>query len=128
MKIALDCANGSASYSAKQLLEKNNAEITVIHNDPTGININNHCGSTHPEDLQELMKKGNYDIGFAFDGDADRLIAVDSNGNLMDGDHILYICGKYLNETNELKKNTVVTTVMANLGLLKALIEKIFLM
>lgn len=120
MKIALDCANGSASYSAKQLLEKNNAEITVIHNDPTGININNHCGSTHPEDLQELMKKGNYDIGFAFDGDADRLIAVDPNGNLMDGDHILYICGKYLNETNELKKNTVVTTVMANLGLLKA--------
>ena len=92
----------------------------MIHNDPTGININNHCGSTHPEELQELMKKGNYDIGFAFDGDADRLIAVDPNGNLMDGDYILYICGKYLNETKELKKNTVVTTVMANLGLLKA--------
>ncbi|NLC96286.1 MAG: phosphoglucosamine mutase [Erysipelotrichaceae bacterium] len=118
--IAIDCANGSASTTAKQLLESLNANCTVIHNDPNGININTKCGSTHPEELQNLMRSDEYDIGFAFDGDADRLIGVDSNGDLLTGDHILYICGKYLKENNQLVKNTVVTTVMANLGLLKS--------
>ncbi len=120
MNIALDCANGSASTTAKQLLSRLNANCTVIHNDPSGTNINNHCGSTHPEELVSLVKSGNYDIGFAFDGDADRLIAVDSNGELLTGDHVLYACGNYLKDKNELNDNTVVTTVMANLGLFKA--------
>ena len=121
MNIALDCANGSASTTAKQLLEKLNANCTVIHNDPNGININTKCGSTHPEELQEMMKKGDYDIGFAFDGDADRLIGVDPNGNLITGDHVLYVGGKYLKQTGELVNDTIVTTVMANLGLFKSL-------
>ena len=85
------------------------------------ININVHCGSTHPESLQELVRNGNYDLGLAFDGDADRLIAVDSQGNLMNGDTILYICGKYLESKNELNNHVVVSTVMANLGFFKAL-------
>ncbi len=121
MHIALDCANGSASTTAKQLLSRLNADCTVIHNDPNGININTKCGSTHPEELVELVKQGDFDIGFAFDGDADRLIAVDRNGNLLTGDHILYACGNYLKDRNQLNENTLVTTVMANLGLFKAL-------
>lgn len=121
IKLAIDCANGSASTTAVQLLSRLGAEIMVIHNDPNGININTKCGSTHPEDLQEIVRHGNYDLGLAFDGDADRLIAVDSKGNLINGDHIIYICSKYLKNKGELNKNTVVTTVMANLGLFKAL-------
>ena len=119
MNIALDCANGSASTTARQLLGRFNANCTVINNDPNGININTDCGSTHPEAIISLMKSGNYDIGFAFDGDADRLIAIDKNGELLTGDHVLYACGKYLKEKGMLKNNTVVTTVMANLGLFK---------
>ena len=123
MNIALDCANGSASTTARQLLGRFNANCTVINNDPNGININTDCGSTHPEAIISLMKSGNYDIGFAFDGDADRLIAIDKNGDLLTGDHVLYACGKYLKEKGMLKNNTVVTTVMANLGLFKVFNE-----
>lgn len=121
MNLAIDCANGSSSVTAKRLLEKMGAHVEAIHNEPSGININVHCGSTHPESLQELVRNGNYDLGLAFDGDADRLIAVDSQGNLMNGDTILYICGKYLESKNELNNHVVVSTVMANLGFFKAL-------
>jgi phosphoglucosamine mutase len=122
--IAIDCANGSSSVTAEKMLRKLNANLTVIHSKPDGVNINTNCGSTHPGDLQKLIKDGNYDVGFAFDGDADRLITVNSKGELVDGDYALYICSKYLKESNEFVNNTVVTTVMANLGFFKAL-EKI---
>lgn len=119
-KIAIDCANGSAFTTAEKMLKRLNASCTVIANEPNGININKSCGSTHPEHLQKLVAEGNYDLGLAFDGDADRLIAVNHLGELVDGDHILYICAKYLSEKKLLNHNTVVTTVMANLGLFKA--------
>lgn len=121
MRLAVDCANGSASTTAVQLLTRLGATIDVIHNDPNGVNINTHCGSTHPEELQEIVRKGSYDLGLAFDGDADRLIAVDHTGELVTGDHVIYMCAKYLKEHSELNKNTAVTTVMSNLGLFKAL-------
>lgn len=121
MNIALDLANGSATSCALETLLDLGAKCKVIHTTPDGININTHCGSTHPEDLQELMKTGKYDVGFAFDGDADRLIAVDEEGNLFDGDHTLYVCGKYYTKHGKLNKNTIVTTVMANLGFYKAM-------
>ena len=120
MKIALDLSNGSATSCAVETLRDLGAKCKVLHSTPDGININTKCGSTHPESLQELMKTGEYAVGFAFDGDADRLIAVDEEGNLFDGDHILYACGKYYSKVGKLNKNTVVTTVMANLGLYKA--------
>lgn len=120
-KIAIDCANGSSSYTAVQLLKRTNAKIVVINNDPDGVNINTHCGSTHPESLQQLVKEEKCDLGLAFDGDADRLIAINEKGELITGDHILYICGEYLKNQGSLKDDTVVTTVMANLGLFKAL-------
>lgn len=122
MKIALDLANGSATATAAQVLSELGATLEVIHSSPNGVNINTKCGSTHPEELQELMRenKGMFDCGFAFDGDADRLIAVDENGDLITGDHTLYICGNYLKNRGHLKENTVVTTVMANLGLYRA--------
>lgn len=120
MKIALDLANGSATTTAQECLSELGATLEVIHSEPNGININNKCGSTHPESLQELVREGNYDVGFAFDGDADRLIAVDEDGNLMNGDYILHICGKHMLKKGILKDNVVVTTVMANLGLYKA--------
>ncbi|MGN1344054.1 MAG: phosphoglucosamine mutase [Traorella sp.] len=120
MKIVLDLANGSATTTAQECLSELGATLEVIHSEPNGININDHCGSTHPEELQEIMREGNYDVGFAFDGDADRLIAVDEDGNLINGDYILHICGKYLLKKGKLKDNAVVTTVMANLGLYKA--------
>lgn len=122
MKIALDLANGSATATAAQVLSELGATLEVIHSSPNGVNINTKCGSTHPEELQELMRenKGMFDCGFAFDGDADRLIAVDENGDLITGDHTLYICGNYLKNRGHLKGNTVVTTVMANLGLYRA--------
>ena len=97
-----------------------NATLDVIHENPDGININTKCGSTHPEELLNKVQNGVYDIGFAFDGDADRLIAVSSDGSIIDGDYILYICGQYLKAQGHLNHNTVVTTVMANLGLFKA--------
>ena len=120
MNIALDLANGSAVATAVETLRELGAKLEVIHSEPNGVNINTHCGSTHPEELQELMRKGHYDAGFAFDGDADRLIAVDEDGNLINGDYTLYIVGKALKAKGLLKDDVVVTTVMANLGLYKA--------
>ena len=120
MKIALDLANGSATSTAVECLSELGATVEVLHGEPNGVNINLKCGSTHPERLQDLMREGDYHVGFAFDGDADRLIAVDEEGNLIKGDYILHILGKYMKEKNTLKDNVVVTTVMANLGLYKA--------
>ena len=119
--LALDLANGSATTTAEKLLRRMGAHCTVIHSEPNGVNINTKCGSTHPESLQELMKSEIFDLGLAFDGDADRLIAVDPQGNLINGDYVLYICGKYLKENGLLHGNTVVSTVMANLGFFKAM-------
>ena len=120
MKIALDLANGSATSCAAAVLSELGATVEVIHTSPNGININTKCGSTHPEELQEMMKNGDFDAGFAFDGDADRLIAVDETGNLITGDHTMYICGCYMHDHNCLNENKVVTTVMSNLGLYRA--------
>ncbi|HIT89112.1 MAG TPA: phosphoglucosamine mutase [Candidatus Merdenecus merdavium] len=120
MKVGLDCSNGSASSIAKSVFDALGAKTYTIHNEPDGTNINKDCGSTHIEVLQRFVKEKGLDIGFAYDGDADRCIAVDENGNLVDGDLILYVCGKYMKEQGRLDKNTVVTTVMSNLGLYKA--------
>ena len=125
MKIAVDLANGSATATAVETLSSLGATVEAIHNSPNGININTNCGSTHPKELQEMMREGNYDVGFAFDGDADRLIAVDEDGNLFNGDYTLYVCGRYMKKNNTLNKNTVVTTVMANLGLYHALRDNV---
>jgi len=116
MKIAVDCANGAASAVAVKTLEDLGADIFSIHNKPNGLNINLNCGSTHPEDLQHLVTAQKADIGLAFDGDADRLYAVDENGELIDGDKIMMICGHRLNEEGNLPGNTIVSTVMSNLG------------
>ena len=121
IKIAIDASNGSATVSALEVLEALGAKCTIMHNEPNGININDHCGSTHPEALQAYVKANGFDLGLAFDGDADRLIAVDHEGELVDGDKTIYICGSYLNEKGLLNDKSVVTTVMANLGLYKAL-------
>lgn len=119
-RIGLDCANGSSSAIAKNVFDALGAKTYVISNEPDGVNINRGCGSTHIEQLQQLVKEKKLDMGFAYDGDADRCIAVDENGEIVNGDHILYICGKYLKETGRLSNNTVVTTIMSNLGLYKA--------
>ena len=121
MKVALDTANGAASTSARQIFADLGAQITVIGETPDGLNINLNVGSTHPEALQELVKENQSAIGLAFDGDSDRLIAVDENGEIVDGDKIMYIIGKYLSEKGQLAQNTIVTTVMSNLGFHKAL-------
>ena len=121
MKVALDTANGAASTSARQIFADLGAQITVIGETPDGLNINLNVGSTHPEALQELVKESQSAIGLAFDGDSDRLIAVDENGEIVDGDKIMYIIGKYLSEKGQLVQNTIVTTVMSNLGFHKAL-------
>ncbi|MGT2935357.1 phosphoglucosamine mutase [Streptococcus castoreus] len=121
MTVALDTANGAASVSARDVFLDLNAKIAVIGEKPTGLNINAGVGSTHPEQLQELVKETGADIGLAFDGDSDRLIAVDENGDIVDGDRIMFIIGKYLAEKGLLAKNTIVTTVMSNLGFHKAL-------
>ncbi len=120
-KLAVDCANGSSSVSAQNVLEALGATCTMINNEPDGININTKCGSTHPEQLQELVKNGDFDLGLAFDGDADRMIMVAPDGELITGDHVLYVCGKYFRDLGRLNNDTVVTTVMANLGLFIAL-------
>lgn len=120
-RIGLDCANGSASAIAGRIFTALGADVTVIHNQPNGRNINEKCGSTHIEDLQELVRKQGLDAGFAFDGDADRCLCVDEHGELVDGDKIIYIYGAYLKQAGRLKNNTVVTTIMSNLGLYKAL-------
>lgn len=119
-KVGLDCANGSASTIAKSVFDALGAETHVINSDPNGLNINKDCGSTHIEQLQAYVKEHGLDVGFAYDGDADRCLAVDENGNVVDGDLILYICGKYIKEQGRLRNNKVVTTVMSNLGLYKA--------
>src|SRR5699024_5044421 len=121
--VVLDCANGATSSMVPQLFADLEAEFDTIGNNPDGKNINDGVGSTYPEKLQELVVEKNAHIGLAFDGDGDRLIAVDENGQVIDGDQIMYICAKYLKEKGSLRGNTVVTTVMSNLGLLKALEE-----
>ncbi|VHA28245.1 phosphoglucosamine mutase [Streptococcus pyogenes] len=121
MTVALDTANGAASVSARDVFLDLNAEIAVIGEKPNGLNINDGVGSTHPEQLQELVKETGADLGLAFDGDSDRLIAVDETGEIVDGDRIMFIIGKYLSEKGLLAYNTIVTTVMSNLGFHKAL-------
>ena len=121
MHVALDAANGSASTSARQVFADLGARLTVIGESPNGLNINDQVGSTHPEALQKAVRESGAAIGLAFDGDSDRLIAVDENGDLVDGDKIMYIIGTYLSEKGLLKDNTIVTTVMSNLGFHKAL-------
>lgn len=121
MKIALDCANGSASFTAEKVLTRLGACCFVMNAEPDGININTGCGSTHPEGMQEYMRSHQCDIGLTFDGDADRQIPVRPDGELMNGDFVLYVCASYLKSRGRLTNNTVVTTVMSNLGLWKAL-------
>lgn len=120
MRVGLDCANGSASAIAKNVFDALGAETHVINNTPDGLNINTNCGSTHIKGLQKYVVENHLDVGFAYDGDADRCLAVDSEGKLVDGDKILYVCGKYMKEQGTLVNNTVVTTVMSNFGLYKA--------
>ena len=124
IKIGLDCSNGSTWMLAKSIFDALGAQTFVIGNQPTGLNINNNCGSTHIDGLCKLVKDNGLDIGFAFDGDADRCLAVDEKGNVLTGDNILYLCGCYMQKKGELEGNTVVTTVMSNLGLYKAFDEK----
>lgn len=120
LRVGLDCSNGSASSIAKSVFDALGAETYVINNEPNGTNINNECGSTHIEVLQKFVKEKNLDVGFAYDGDADRCLCVDDKGNIVDGDLILYVCGVYLKQHGELDNNTVVTTIMSNIGLYKA--------
>lgn len=123
MKVGLDCANGAAWNMAKAVFEALGAETKVINASPDGTNINNNAGSTHIEGLQKFVVENGLDVGFAYDGDADRCLCVDEKGNLISGDHILYIYGRYMKEREKLVNNTVVTTVMSNFGLYKAFDE-----
>ena len=120
-KIALDCANGSTWMIGRAVFDALGAKTYVINDKPDGLNVNLHCGSTHIEGLQQYVRENKLDVGFAFDGDADRCLAVDELGNVVNGDHIMYICAKYLKNRGQLPSNTVVTTVMSNFGLYKAL-------
>ncbi|MDD3218183.1 MAG: phosphoglucosamine mutase [Lachnospiraceae bacterium] len=120
MRVGLDCSNGSASSVAKSVFDALGAKTYVIHNQPDGTNINAGCGSTHIEELQTYVRENHLDVGFAYDGDADRCIAVDHEGDIIDGDLILYVCGKNLKEQGRLDNDTIVTTIMSNLGLYKA--------
>lgn len=120
-RVGLDCSNGSASAIAKNVFDALGAKTYVINNEPDGININRECGSTHIEYLQKFVKDNNLDVGFAYDGDADRCIAVDENGEVVDGDNILYVCGVYMKQHGQLENDTIVTTIMSNIGLYKAL-------
>ena len=119
MKIALDCANGSASVTANDLFKQLGAECVVINANPDGININKDCGSTHIEGIGKFVRENGFDLGFAFDGDADRLLAVDASGKLVDGDELMAISAKFLKEHDKLNGNTLVATVMSNMGLFK---------
>ncbi len=121
VKVGLDCSNGSASSIAKSVFDALGAETYVINDKPNGTNINMDCGSTHIDALQKYVKENNLDIGFAYDGDADRCMCVDDKGDIVNGDLILYVCGVYLKQNGELTNNTIVTTVMSNIGLYKAL-------
>ncbi len=121
LKIAVDCSNGSASAVAGKLFDKIGLNVSIINAEPNGTNINADCGSTHIEGLSIYVKENGFDMGFALDGDADRCLAVDENGNIIDGDRIIFLCGKYLKENQRLNADTVVTTVMSNIGLYKAL-------
>jgi phosphoglucosamine mutase len=121
LRIGLDCANGAASTVAPTLFEQLGAEVHVWHASPDGININDQCGALHPEFLQEKVREAGLDVGFAFDGDADRLIAVDHTGQILDGDYILAICARALLDDGLLSPRVIVGTVMANLGLERAL-------
>lgn len=121
IRVGLDCANGASSAIAKSVFDALGAKTYVINNDPDGLNINTNCGSTHIDVLKKFVKDKALDIGFAYDGDADRCIAVDEFGREVDGDLILYVCGKYLKDHGELSNDTIVTTIMSNIGLYKAL-------
>ena len=123
MNIGLDCANGSSWMIAKSVFDALGANVHVINNHPNGFNINENCGSTNISQLRQYVLDNKLDVGFAYDGDADRCIAIDETGRIIDGDLILYIYGKYLKENDKLVKNTVVTTVMSNFGLYKAFDE-----
>ncbi len=123
-KVGLDLANGAATTVAKGVFDALGAKTYVINGDPDGTNINRQCGSTHIEHLQKFVVENKLDVGFAYDGDADRCLAVDEKGNIIDGDLIMYLCGVYMKGRNDLKNNTVVTTIMSNLGLYKALDNK----
>jgi len=119
LKIAIDCANGSSSVSAKTVFESLGAECIVIADSPDGVNINKDCGSTHMGALQKCVLENNCDLGFAFDGDADRMLAVDHTGNIVDGDRAIALCAKYMQKSGTLKKDTAVVTVMSNMGFFK---------
>ncbi len=123
IKVALDCANGASWSIAKAVFEALGAETRVINASPDGFNINENAGSTHIEGLQKFVVENGMNVGFAYDGDADRCLCVDENGNVVNGDHILYIYGRYMKKRNKLLNNTVVTTVMSNFGLYKAFDE-----
>ena len=123
LKVALDCANGSSWNIAKSVFDALGAKTFVLSADPNGLNINKDCGSTHIEHLQKFVVENGCDVGFAYDGDADRCLCVDEKGNLLSGDHILYIYGRYMKDREKLLSNTVVTTVMSNFGLYKAFDE-----
>lgn len=120
MKIGLDCANGASWNIARSVFEALGAKVYVINNMPDGLNINAGCGSTHMETLKQYVKDNGLNVGFAYDGDADRCLAVDELGNEVNGDQIMFLCGKYLKETGRLDGNTIVTTIMSNMGLYKA--------
>lgn len=117
LRVALDCANGASYKTSVKAFKELGAEVLVINNEPDGKNINKDCGSTHPEHLMEFVKKNKCDLGLAFDGDADRCLAVDEKGNLINGDFLMGICGKHFKEQGKLKKDTIVVTVMSNMGL-----------
>lgn len=119
LSIALDCANGSASVCAKEIFTMLGAKCLMLSDTPDGTNINDHCGSTHPEELMEFVKNANLDLGLAFDGDADRMLAVDENGELVDGDKVIAVCAKRMKQEGRLAKNTAVVTVMSNMGFFK---------
>ena len=124
MKVGLDCANGSAWNIAKSVFDALGAKTYVINADPNGYNINENAGSTHIEQIQRFVVENGLDVGFAYDGDADRCLCVDEKGNILTGDHILYVYGTYMKEKGKLLSNTVVTTVMSNFGLYKAFDER----
>ncbi|MBE6969676.1 MAG: phosphoglucosamine mutase [Ruminococcaceae bacterium] len=121
MKVGLDCSNGSTWQIAKSVFDALGADTYVINNNPDGLNVNLNCGSTHMEGLQQLVKEKGLDVGFAFDGDADRCLAVDENGEIVNGDKIMYVCARYMKEQGMFGDSRLVTTVMSNFGLYKAL-------